>query len=244
MGSYGQFWEEPHAQADFSHWAKIPAWSLEEIVALSLNKDPRFVSSDKFVQSTRGTEFSATYFQQLEIVQRHHAAGDLDDRTRTTKVIEWAEEYDFALPQELVERVRDLEERRVKKRELPQQEPTMPAPEKPVHEAAVITMSEPPLESQRPDKAEASSERQLAVGKKAKGTSDERPNKRQLDNLQSLLAVMAISKFQYDPNAAKSPVPQMLAKLLKRYGVSIGAQTIRNHIKDGIDLLPSVRPEK
>lgn len=227
MQWHRQFWEEPQTKAEFEYWTKMPTWSLEEIVALSLGKSPYFVSSEKFVHGTRGTDFSTAYFSRLEIVQRHHADGELSERTRPTRVIEWALEYDFPMPEELVERVQQMEKRRMEKRVPPEREPAVSAREQPFQEATDVKKNETQPDQQITQAEDASPERQLAIKKAANETGESLPGKRQLDNLRALLAVMAISKFQYDPNAEKSPVPQKLARLLERHGVTVGPQTIR-----------------
>lgn len=112
MGWPSHFYDDPTAVADVDYWSKMPEWSLEEIVALSLGKDPRVVSSDKFVHGTRGTEFSAAYFTRLEIVGRNHLANQLGDSTPPIKVIEWANVIEFSFPTELIEAVRLVDQRR------------------------------------------------------------------------------------------------------------------------------------
>jgi hypothetical protein len=244
MEWHRQFWEEPQAKADFSHWAKVPAWNLGEIAALMLGRDPSFFNSAEFFEGTQGSEFAGARYELLDILYRHVAAGELYNLTASTKVIDWAEKYDFALPQELVERVRDLQVRRVKQRESPMQEPTMPALETPTREAARIRMSEPKPERQSVNVTDPLTEYEFAVSKDPGEIPLASQAKRQLANLRALLAAMAISKYSYKPDAAKSDVPQMLASLLERQGVPLSAQTIRNHLEAGSKLLEKARPEK
>jgi hypothetical protein len=243
MNWYRRFWEEPLAQADFSYWAKVPAWSLEEIVALLLGKDPRLDVVHAYGESPHGIEFSCTHDTLVEIVLRHQAAGELDVLTRSTKVIEWAEKYDFAMPQGLIESVLDREVRWVKKRELSKQWPTVPELEKPADGPATVRMNEHPLEKQSVESTEATSDNELAASEGSEEIELSSQAKRQLANLRALLAAMAISKYNYDPNARKSEVPQILANLLEKRSVRLSAQTIRRHLEAGNEALSKARPE-
>ncbi|MCZ8261153.1 MAG: hypothetical protein O9333_13605 [Beijerinckiaceae bacterium] len=257
MKWHRRFWEEPQAQAEFDYWTKVPAWSPEEIVALSLSKDPRFVSSEKFVQSTRGTEFSATYFERLEIVQRHQAAGELDDRTRSTRVIEWAEEYDFALPQELVEMVRKVAERRAKKLLITNLPSTAVTERALVEEAVWREVQTRPadmpqnvddpgntVEDNMPTPEPSESGIRMAtnahgspskmVKKTPASAHAENPDLlgiREQKNMQIMLAVIAIKMFQFDRNAPRNGAIQKVIKHLKAYGVPLSKGTVLKNLR-------------
>lgn len=239
-----RFYEQPHAKAEFQYWVTQPDWGLEDIVALSLSKDPRIVCSDKFVHGTRGTEFSTAYFTRLETVERHHSAGELDTRTRPSKVIEWAEEYDFSLPQELIELVRNLEERRMEKHKIFAAAPAAPMPPASTDEPAESPVNGQEAGSPKRDASKLANDDQLAISKRSKKDVDRRLLTRERETLQALLAAIAIAKYQYNSDDAKSKVPQLVVKLLKNHGLTISAQTIRNHLKDGAELLPKRRPGK
>lgn len=235
-----QFFEEPQTNAEFAYWAKMPDWSVEEIAALSLGKDPRFVSSKKFVHGTRGTEFSAIYRSQLKLAQSHRASGRLGRRTCPVQVIEWAEAYDFLLPNDLVDLVRKLEARRTKKRELLQQVLTISAPEQSPHEVDALQSSEPLPDKQSAEPTAEALEIDFAASENPEKIRLTSQAKRQLANLRALLAAMAISKYNYNPEV-KSEVPEILANLLDKKGVQLGAETIRIHLKAGSNLLLKAR---
>lgn len=242
MGGY--FFDEPQTKADFVYWSKIPQWTLDQIVALSLGKDPRFVSLDKFTHGTRGNDFAAAYFGRLDIVHAHRAAGELEEKTSSTRVIEWAEEYDFPLPQELVDLVRQLRDRRMKKNEVTDAEPAALEHSESTTSPAASTIVAVEGISEQSDAAEPAGNSELAIRKGRKKNADRLLLTRERETLQALLTAMAIAKYQYNPDDAKSKTPQLLVKLLERHGLTTGAQTVRNHLKDGAKLLPKRRPEK
>lgn len=240
----GYFFDEPQTKADFDYWSKVPNWSLEEIVAVSLGKDPRFVSTEKFGHGTRGNEFSAAYFERLDIVHHHRADGELEEKTSSTRVIAWAEEHDFPLPQELVDLVRQLRDRRMKKHGGADAEPAKPDRSASASDPAARATDKQEARFQQSEPAEFAGNGELPISKGPKKKADRQLLKRERETLQALLAAMAIAKYQYNPDQLKSKTPQMLVKLLKNRGLTIGAQTVRNHLKDGADLLPKRRPEK
>ncbi|WP_284180372.1 hypothetical protein [Rhabdaerophilum sp. SD176] len=251
MKWHRQFWEEPQAQAEFDYWTKVPTWSPEEIVALSLSKDPRFVSSEKFVQSTRGTVFSATYFERLEIVQRHQAAGELDDRTRSTRVIEWAEEYDFPMPNALVERVQQLEQKRMKKRNTQVGTLSASAIEAtasvlqalPDHVTEAVNATSEPGDSpghsfEAPTPPSAPTELEIL-------DPNEQPlHPKQRKTLLILVGAMVLSSYRYKPGSDMGALTHTLETQLIKLGVPLHKDTIRGFVRAGLDMLAENQSKK
>lgn len=62
---------------------------------------------------------------------------------------------------------------------------------------------------------------------------------RKIENLLCALTSVAIDAYGYDPNSAKSSVPQDLADAMSAQGIDFNARTVRNWLKEGVDLLPS-----
>lgn len=279
----GYFFDEPQTKADFDFWSTVPTWSLDEIVALSLGKDPRFVSSDKFGHGMRGNDFSAAFFGRLHQAERAKEAGILSDHTPATHAIKWADGAGFAFPKDVVKKVRrfarlttmktsitaapvesnatDSEIKteldsfaRPSARPLParNRELTQPISEhgstpqaaKQLSRTAVpLQLSEHQPKKQSVEPTLATSAIELAVDEDPEKIPLTSQAKRQLANLRALLAAMAISKYNFNPEV-KSEVPEILANLLDKKGVQLGAETIRIHLKAGSDLLLKGHPKK
>ena len=62
---------------------------------------------------------------------------------------------------------------------------------------------------------------------------------KQKENLQKLVIVMAKDGYGFDPNAATSPIPTQLQGVMEEHGIPIDVGTIRNHLKEGKQLLPA-----
>ncbi|WP_143083570.1 hypothetical protein [Nitrosomonas communis] len=54
-----------------------------------------------------------------------------------------------------------------------------------------------------------------------------------------VLAAIAIDAYGYDPEAKKSPIPQEISDVLSKQGISLSSRTIRDFLKEGINLLPA-----
>ena len=239
-----RFFEEPHAMAEFKYWVLQPDWSLEEIVALSLGKDPRVVSDDKFVHGTRGTEFSAAYSTRLKTVVRHHAAGELKERTRPAKVIEWAEEFDFPLPQELVELVRQLQQKRMRKRNplaatieasAPEHAVAAPQPLSIHHAESENIPREPGKTSDAP--TEALSDQSAANEPEILDPEEQPFHPKHRKTLLILVAAMVIKSYRYKSGMDMGALTRTIEAHLDDLGVQMHRDTIRNCVRSGIKML-------
>jgi len=63
-------------------------------------------------------------------------------------------------------------------------------------------------------------------------------NTQKTENLLKAIACIAIDAYGYDPKSAKSTAPKDISDALKRQGQSLDPKTIRNWLKDGIEILP------
>lgn len=62
---------------------------------------------------------------------------------------------------------------------------------------------------------------------------------RKSENLLRALTSVAIDAYGYDPNSAKSCVPQDIVNAMSAHGINFDTKTVRNWLKEGADLLPS-----
>jgi hypothetical protein len=99
---------QPAADADFGHWAKMSYWTLDECVALSLGRNPKMVSWPAIQSLTRISPFASEYASRREIVTRAETMGQLWQSTIPSVFLAWAERMRFQVPVELVETVKGL----------------------------------------------------------------------------------------------------------------------------------------
>ncbi len=99
------FYNQPHANADFSYWSRLSYWTLEEAVALSLGKHPWIVKWEKIKSFQTSSPFVAKYAAKHEEVRRAKAMGQLWDSTIPLVFTKWANRVGFEMPNELTSSV-------------------------------------------------------------------------------------------------------------------------------------------
>jgi hypothetical protein len=107
------FFHQADAVADFSYWARMANWTLDEGVALSLNKDPRVVDwesvtgiDERFVPTALArSPFAKEYRQRRELVRRALTNRDLSDPIKPELFLAWASNTFDSVPGELFDQV-------------------------------------------------------------------------------------------------------------------------------------------
>ncbi|WP_115702536.1 hypothetical protein [Legionella sainthelensi] len=95
------FYNQPSADADLEYWVKQAYWTIDEGIALILNKDPRIVNweavcgciSSPFVNKFKEIRDIAERYQEMNILVRK-----LPPRT----FLDWVEKVGYSIPAELL----------------------------------------------------------------------------------------------------------------------------------------------
>lgn len=96
-----RFYNKPHANADFDHWAKLDYWTIEEGVALCFGKSPKVVTR-KSVEPTRElSPFAKRFMDTLEVAARARAMNQIQDLNLPGFFIAWAKHMELPFPPEL-----------------------------------------------------------------------------------------------------------------------------------------------
>lgn len=61
---------------------------------------------------------------------------------------------------------------------------------------------------------------------------------REGDTLRKLVIGMAVAVYRYDPRAGRSDVPAQIASDLQELGLSVTDETVRKHLRESAELLP------
>ena len=113
------FFNQPRAFADFTFWGKMALWSLDEAVALSLNRNPGRVNwetiqgdaSSHVPAAFLRSPFPGEYARRRELAKRAHKVHELSDPVRPEKFLSWALHVFDDVPWELVEQVSSMGKR-------------------------------------------------------------------------------------------------------------------------------------
>ena len=253
----------PWATLDVDYWSKISFWTLEEAVAVSLNKDPRKVKWDGLKPLTNVSDFAAKFEAKLILVERAKEMGQLWVKTTPSVFLAWAERTRFEMPEELIESAKSLGiqvadwkahyDGQVKLAEAARAEVTA------LNEKSIATsqefiafMDRMRATQKEIDKTQSDQmnllKRQLAEAiqkinaleteQKPKADLPPNLNPRVKDTLLKMIIGMAIDSYGFVPTQARSPFPGELSGILIGQGLDVTDETIRNYLKQAAALLP------
>ncbi len=98
-----RFFNKPYARADFDHWSKMPYWTLDEAVALSLGKAPERVKWKDVAEHAEMSAFARNYSRRRDLAQRAVGMKQLTDGVVPAVFMRWAKQNDLPVPDELVQ---------------------------------------------------------------------------------------------------------------------------------------------
>ena len=96
-----RWFNKDQASADFEHWLRCATWTVEEAVALSLGKNPDWVSWDALKQYAGHSAFAELYRKRLDLTRRAIAASKLREPILPAQYVSWAQHLELDLPERL-----------------------------------------------------------------------------------------------------------------------------------------------
>lgn len=93
-------------KADFTHWIKMPYWTLDEGVALLLDLNPKYTYWDlmkEFLEGPHANPFSGFYSDLRDIVLRAQDVQKITDPVSPLAFLEWAASVGIEIPAGLQE---------------------------------------------------------------------------------------------------------------------------------------------
>ncbi len=258
---------QPYATANYEHWVKMAYWSIDEAVALSLGRDPNYVSW-KHVQSlTSISPFAAQFSAKREIAIRAKTMGQLWEQTIPSNFLAWAGRMGFECPVELIASVQALGIQIADWK-------TLYDGQKKLNETMqnqLIEKHDSHMASLREHSAyiEKTGEEQTRLIKRykdlltikddtiakreehvqhlmtriaeieAQGQSKEKSlSVRERESLLKLIIGMAVDGYGYDPKGGRSPIAKELSDHLLRLGLSLSDDTIRSYLNEAKEHFP------
>ncbi len=230
----GFFFDRPSAEADFQEWYRMPNWSLEEALALSLGKNPKKVNPDSLDNySNYNNNFNSThkssslykeYKLRMETLIRYINSKKISAHPTPLEFINWLQENDFSIPKELEKLVY---ERWGKPVDLQSQYKQLKIENQKIKET---------LEIQEKQLTELLKEKQILnndINRLSQSFSV-----RERESMVKLIVVMAVSEYKYNPKAQRNKAVSNILQDFKRLGLSLDRTTILKFLHDGIELLP------
>jgi hypothetical protein len=244
--------------ADIDFWACMPAWTLEEALALSLGQDPEKVSW-KEVQKYPGTsDFVKNFSRRRKIMMRHHVCQRLSDPVAPGRFVAWAKHTNIEISDKLVEAVskhgheiadwkdffltqkalhgkHNARWTEISKKLRDQRERAFENAAK--FRSELSTREDEIRELQNRCR---SLERQSGrpAPSSAKPCSEKPINTKEKESLLKITIGLAVVGYKFDPSAKRNPSVKEMHDDVTSLGLTICEDTIRKFLREGGDLLP------
>lgn len=220
-------------ELDRSYWLRLASWSLEEAVAISLGRDPRYVNWSTVEKYTNASEHAYQYALRRETVFRAKDAGYLPDPVLAEHFLDWILRVNLLCP--------------VGHHDLYPHTPFyVPSPVAGVPPDP--TQADPNILSllaETQAKCEELKERNQQLEKELAAAQERREmSAPQRSALTKLVYAMARDKYKYDPNASRSSATSRIENALTNAELRMDPKTIREHLQMSAKEVQKLKPRK
>lgn len=236
---------EAYAELERDFWLKKSEWTLEEAVAISFGRDPRYVNWSAVEPYSSSSRYAYEYYKRREIVLSARNQGHLPDPIASTHFVRWALWID--LPCAVADY--DLAD------------PRLPSMASTAMSQSTAGIQVDPLQTNRSIKdLLARAETQLEQSKarvqelearvqqleqELADAQEQRPMKApERSALTMLVYAMARSAYGYDPARLKNEATSKILRALNRFELSLDEKTIRRHLKQANSEVQKLKPWK
>jgi hypothetical protein len=256
-----QFYNKPHATADFGHWSKLAHWTLDEAVALSFGKAPEVVNWPTISKYLQISSFAVQYGRRRDLAMRAAHWKQLFDPVLPGFFLAWAKRTDIAVPPELTELVEKRGVQVADWKSLYDEAVAARKRQGEAHETQIadwMRLNDKLAAQMKQEHSEwlriADEKKALIAVLQARIAELEQSQSNQLDaepeigarsrdSLLKLIIGMAVAAYAYDPKAGRSDRPTEIAGDLERAGVPLDVDTVRKWLREAAELLPPKQNE-
>lgn len=220
-----RIYNQPTAQADFPYWAQQSYWTAEELVALSLGRDPRVVHWDYLRHYVKVWDFARDFGGRLQTAMRAVTMGQLHQQVTPSFALAWARRMGVSVPGGLVSAVEGLGDQI--------------ADWKAMCDAKDAALAEMRAENARLAVALDEAQRgQVVRAATVKPAPVERPlAARERETLYKIMITMAVAGYGHVPGKRSDVIKEILDDATK-LGLQLGDDTVREKLKEAAELLP------
>lgn len=215
----------PSARADFEYWAKASSWSIDEIVALSLDRDPRFVTWSSVKSLTKVSKTAKDFEDRRLLFRRAVGAQQLYEFTFPGIAIAWMERVKIEFPQRLKQSVTELG--------------LQTADWKTLYERVSGSLNERDAQiealSARIEELESANADLLKKASETKAINPE-IDQRERGSFLKIVFGLAYTQYGFDGGKPRSTAPAEIADDLAHAGVSLSTKTIRKFLQEGYEM--------
>lgn len=209
----GHWYNKDNAKADFSHWKKMPYWSLEEGLILISGRDPRFVTLERLYKRHKSVPFTCWLRDVLELASRSVNIDVLKTQNTPSVFISWAKRNELDIPTELKDYVLSTE---------------------PNFHSLNQTIE---------DQKKIISKLENELEKSVNSPKVKKPDPREIRSLQKTIIAILIDCYGYTPFKRKGQVIKDVLNALSEQGFEVSDDTIRKIINQSEKHLPYTASE-
>lgn len=260
------FYNKPGAFADYEFWSRQIVWTIEETIALSLNRNPKVVNLESLTREDNWSSdamFTNEYKARLEIARSFCRVGQLAEEATPGEMLAWLDRVRVGYPESLAEAVQRMGHRiadwrsecevlqtqlhaasaqieQLSKYNLHWQEQCAELVR--AHEIERAEWAQTVHELERQKSVETSMEKETAELQPQEANQTSLVDVRRYNSALRIALGMAKDKFSYgaDGQQGKSAAANIESALM-RSGIEVSAKTIRSILKDASDLLLAAR---
>lgn len=235
----------PDAMADYDHWAKMAMWSIDEGVALSLDRDPRIVSWKRISEHLQVSPLAATFANRRNIAMRALSAGQLWQATPAGVFLAWAGRMNLSVPNGLVAAVAELGVQIDDwKSRYDQAEAASETVRQELRNANAQLGQTRATVADMGVTIEGLQARIVDLETSLAAKPERGLGAKERESLLKLVIGMATKGYGHDPRASRSPTAKEVAGDLALQGIPLDEDTVRKYLAEARNLLPSGETEQ
>lgn len=246
--------------ANFGYWAKLPVWTLDEAVSLSLGKNPDLVDWDLIEIYRDDAPLANEFWDRRRLVHRYKEIGRLSDTVFPNDFIEWAHQTETDIPSGLKEAVEVRWQQAVDWRQLCYDQ-------KAYYDELIGKWKSAcdAIDGERQELAgriggltTAIEERDHSISQlrecwyllevargEAKCNQPDRPlHTKERESLLKITIGLAMSGHGYNPAEERSPAVREMIDDMAEFGISLSADTLRKYLREATAFVPLQRDEE
>lgn len=249
----GMFFNKPGAFADYGFWARQLLWRVDDCISLSLGRNPDIFNSASIEAadpSVRRSTLAKEYYARCTIASSWMQAGQLEAESTPGEMLAWLDRTKLDYAPELARAVEEIGPQiadwKTLHDEVTEDLETLALEIQQLRESnarwegyAVQLQHQEAEEKANLQMQidELSSANQLLLKvSNAPSTASQPDDDEQLDprvktTLYSLINVMSVAKYRYNPSDSKSPVPGNIVRAVDESGLEISEKTVRTHLR-------------
>ena len=262
----GLFLNKPAAFADYGYWARQLLWTVEDAVCLSLGRNPD-VLNEAQIEAAGPTAKSSTlakeYFARCRIASSWIRAGQLYAEGTPGDMLAWLNRAKLSYAPELAHAVEEMGHQiadwKVLYDRTVEDLAHVRSENEQLREALARWQEYAAQLETQGDGEKAELERKvqelltanklLVNSASAPATGNEMEEQETIDprirtTLYSLINVMSVEKYRYNPKEAKSAAPGNIVDAVLRQGLEYSDKTVRKHLRVAAEIAEAERQKR